>query len=384
MLLRRNLILLLLLFMCFQMEFAESPFFKFEKVNVSVFPGDLFVPDLGSVTIDGKGNIFCFAGRRNGNDCYIIKLDPSLKFIKKFGREGKGPSEFSVRNTSPDKRISIDTQGDVYVMDYNPTRIIIFDNDGNHKFDIPLAMKYNDIFPKIYHIKAITKDRLIALQHHRDKPTLGLLFSLEPPKTLYKFEFNGFRIYGNEYNSYELGDVDLGFGKNCILDADDQHAVFGDGKEYRFSVIDLEGGIKLEIYEKNKRHAKFSDNEINYIIKTTLSPESQTESIRKDLMRQLSENKSHYNFVVKEIKNNKNAIVKIMISGNWVYVFPVREDISVQDKFPVVIYDLSGKVYKEGYFDRITEKIYNNYAFCFERDQEDNPILVQYEIKGLF
>jgi len=380
----KSIIAAILLVLGFQMGAVELPVFKFERVNASVFPEDLFVPDLGSVAFDRKGNVFCFAGRQNGNECFIVKLDSSLKFIKKFGREGKGPSEFSVRNTSPDKRISIDSQGDVYVVDYNPTRIIIFDNDGNHKLDIPLAMKYNEIYPKIYNIKVITKDRLIALQYHRDKPTKGLLFSLESPKTLYQFEFSDFRIYGNEYSSYELGDVDLGFGENCVLDADDQHVVFGDGKEFRFSVIDLEGGVKFEKNEKRSRHDKFSDNEIEYIVKTNLSPDSQTDSISRDLMRQLSENKSHYNLVVKQIKNNKNAIVNSLISGKWVYVFPVREDVSVQDKFPVVIYDLSGKVYKEGYFDRLPEKIYDKYAFIFERDQEDNPILVQYDIKGLF
>jgi hypothetical protein len=84
---------------------------------------------------------------------------------------------------------------------------------------------------------------------------------------------------------------------------------------------------------------------------------------------------------MEQVKNRKNVIADIKLSGQKIYVFPVREDITVDGKYPVEIYNLKGKIIKKGFVEKRPDKIWKNYAFFKERDEEDNPIILKYKIE---
>ena len=68
---------------------GEAQIFELQKIAESKIPESIILPDLGSITIDSDGNVYTFAGRTNGNECFIIKIIKFLKFISLDDSFGK-------------------------------------------------------------------------------------------------------------------------------------------------------------------------------------------------------------------------------------------------------------------------------------------------------
>jgi hypothetical protein len=357
---------------------AKSEFFKLRKAAVSSIPEELVIPDLKSVSIDPKGNIFAFAGKANGKECFIIKFNEHLEYLKHFGRDGKGPAEFTTKASSPRKRISIDTNGDVYVVDYNPRRFVIFDNEGKYKEDILIAKNYSKLIGSIYNIKAVGNGTFIGLQYRDNLPTMGLIFTLSPPEVKVRHSFNEKDIRFN-YISY----VTSYYGENCIIDADSKHIVFGNSQIFRFYVYDMNGNLKMVKEDKNRVMKRFGKKEMKYIIRDQFTPKVGDSPYRKTYLAQLKADRRLYNKILNAIKRSKNVILDIKISGEKIYVFTVGDDISVEDKCPVEVYNLKGELIKKGYFKEIPARIWKNYAFFYSRDTDtDDPLILKYKILG--
>jgi hypothetical protein len=368
---------ILILFLIFSSTYgAEAELIKLEKVAVSSLPEELVIPDLKSVSVDPKGNVFAFAGRLNGQECFVIKFNENLEYLKHFGSDGKGPGEFTTRLNSPEKRISIDINGDVYITDANPTRLVVFDNEGNHKKDIPIAKNYKKFFGSIHTIKAVGNGIFIALQYRNNLPTQALIFTINPPEVKVRHSFNEKDIRFN-YVSY----ITHYYGENCIIDTDSKYIVFGNSQIFKFHIYDRDGNLKLEKEDKNRGMKSFTDREMEYIIKNQFTPKADDSPFRKNYLAQLKEDRSLYNKILKEIKNSKNAIADIKIAGEKIYVFTVVNDITVENKYPVEIYNLKGQMVKEGYFRKKPDRIWKNYAFFYDRDEEtDDPLILKYKI----
>jgi hypothetical protein len=79
------------------------------------------------VAVAPNGDIFVSDGHSGCNcpNARIVKFDKSGKFIKAFGKQGKGPGEFDGPHT-----LAFDSRGRLIVGDRTNNRVQIFDQDG--------------------------------------------------------------------------------------------------------------------------------------------------------------------------------------------------------------------------------------------------------------
>jgi sugar lactone lactonase YvrE len=73
-----------------------------------------------------NGDIFVADGHGDKTNARIVKFDKNGKFIKTWGKEGKGQGEFDVPHN-----LAMDSAGRLFVADRANSRIQIFDQDGN-------------------------------------------------------------------------------------------------------------------------------------------------------------------------------------------------------------------------------------------------------------
>ncbi|HEX4566112.1 MAG TPA: peptidyl-alpha-hydroxyglycine alpha-amidating lyase family protein [Vicinamibacterales bacterium] len=82
-----------------------------------------------AVAIAPNGDIFVAEGHSDAEDApaRVLKFDKSGKFIKSWGKLGKGPGEFIQPHA-----LAFDSKGRLFVGDRSNNRIQIFDQDGNY------------------------------------------------------------------------------------------------------------------------------------------------------------------------------------------------------------------------------------------------------------
>lgn len=355
---------------------TERQFLKLEKVAVSSLPEDIIAPDLKSVTVDSQGNVFAFAGRHNSRECFIVKFNKNLDYLKHFGRDGKGPGEFTTRHNSPDGRLSVTPNGDVYVTDSNPQKLVVFDNDGNHKRDIFMARDYKKIFGHVYNIKAVAGDTFIAFQYRKNTPLSALLFTLKPPRILHRHSFDekDIRFQYTSYNSHY-------YGENGIMDTDTKHIVLGNSQHFKFLVFDSDGHLKLKEEDKKRTGGHFTHNEMTFIKDKFFTPKSGYSASKNQRLRQLNGNRSLLGKILGKIEKSKNVIADIKISGDRIYVFTVSDDISLRAGWPVEIYSLKGALIQSGYFEEMPAEIWREYAYFYHRDKKtDDPLILKCQL----
>jgi hypothetical protein len=358
---------------------TDFPMIKLTKTAVSSLPENVIVPNLGSIVIDSKGNIFAFAGKSGGKECFIVKFDANLKYLKRFGREGHGPSEFTVYNDSHENRLMVAGNSDVYVIDHNPTRFVVFDNDGNYKTDIPYRRDYYHYFGHISRFKALGNNVFVGVQYVKEKPYIGVLFSLNPPQVKVNYQYSGEVItISGPFGYSQLSNRIC--GHNPLIDTDSQNVVFCDAQAYKFRVYDSSGSLILEVWDKKRNVRNFSDKEMQIIIYDQFTIKEENTALENNYLEQLLSYKSIYKGLLEKIRKNKNVVSAVQISGERIFVFPVGEDITRKNFYPVEVYNLKGHVVKEGYFRGIPEEIWNGYVFFSERDEEDNPFIVKYKL----
>lgn len=361
------LTVLIIIFAHPYLECAE--FFVLEKITESEIPETLILPDLGSLSIDSKGNVFALAGKSGGNECFVVKFDPELKFVFRFGREGQGPGEFKMTYSSPEDRLSIDeSNGDVYVVDYNPGKLVVFDKRGTHKEDISFQRDFVTQFGHLYQVKVVGPGLFMAIRSRRPNPPEAVIFSLEPPQIKVRFLLDALRINVNVGTTWIQGIKETYYGDNHFMEADSKHVVFGNSQKYKFHVYDLQGNKVFEVENPEREMRAFSKKELK--------------KISEDWSGTKEKNPVLFNKLMKQLKTRKNVIADIKPDGERIYVFTVREDITIDNQFPVEVYNMKGKIIKKGFFEKIPDKIWNNFAFYKEYDDEFNPLIIKYRIRS--
>ena len=91
-------------------------------------PGDDegYLRGASDVVVAANGDIYVADGHGTGTNDRIVKYSKDGKFIKAWGKHGKGRGEFDTPHG-----IALDSTGRVYVADRVNSRIQIFDPDGN-------------------------------------------------------------------------------------------------------------------------------------------------------------------------------------------------------------------------------------------------------------
>src|SRR5436305_283302 len=79
------------------------------------------------VVVAPNGDIFVADGHGEKTNARIVKFSKDGKFIKAWGKEGKGPGEFDQPHG-----IALDSAGRVFVADRANSRLQIFDQDGKY------------------------------------------------------------------------------------------------------------------------------------------------------------------------------------------------------------------------------------------------------------
>jgi hypothetical protein len=326
--------------------------------------------------VDPRGNVFAFAGRSNGQECFIIKFNENLEYIKHFGRNGKGPGEFSTSDSGISYRISIAPNGDVYVFDESPQRLVVFDNDGNYKEDIQLTRDYWKSIGLLNTIRSVGNGKFIAFQNSNKTTPYGILFTLNPPLIKLRYSITGkeFILHHNFTFSETY------YGSHCIVDNDFRHFVFGDSQRFNFYVYDLDGNVKVKKEDDTRGMGNFTSKEYEYIIDQSFTPKSNYSAYWNNQLKRWKGDPEFKTFL-KEIKKSKNVIAYIRLDGEKIYVFTVPDDITIKNKWPVEIYNLEGRLLRKGFFKKIPAKIWKDFAFFYDRDEErDDPLIVKHKI----
>ena len=81
-----------------------------------------------AVYVAPNGDIFVSEGHSSteGSNARVLKFDKNGKFLKSWGKLGKGPGEFDQPHA-----LAMDSKGRLFVGDRGNNRIQIFDQDGN-------------------------------------------------------------------------------------------------------------------------------------------------------------------------------------------------------------------------------------------------------------
>jgi len=302
----------------------------------------------------------------------IVKFDKNLRFVARFGRDGRGPSEFTTKYSPIDDRISIDGKGNVFVVDFNPTRFIIFDNTGRFQDEIPFDRDYFGTFGQVFKIKLAGDGVFAGLKYSKNSPPIGTLFSIKPAKEIATYPFIEKQTPGNY--------IDDSFGEQCFHDCDGRHIVFANSQLYKLRVFDLEGQTMLDIEDKKQTVGHFSDAEMNVIIAEHFTPQNGYSEIRNSILSGLRADKPRFNKLLDHIRKNKNIISAVKISGVHLYVFLVAENIC-KKSYPVNIYNLKGQLIRKVLFPNRPVTIWQDYVFFLDRNDEDDPLILKYRIK---
>jgi hypothetical protein len=165
-----------------------------------------------------------------------------------------------------------------------------------------------------------------------------------------------------------IGAKETYYGDNHFMEANESLVVFGNSQKYKFDVYDLDGKKILEIEDSTRKLATFKKNELN--------------KIGERYARTKENNLPLYYEFMKQVKKRKNVIAAIKLDGENVFVFPLRKDITVENRYAVEIYNRQGEIFRKGFIDKIPDKIWNGFAFFIEYDDEFYPKVVKYKIIG--
>lgn len=317
---------------------------KLKKTGIGSVP-DAVIPGLGSVCLDPSGNLFALSGKSSHEECFVVSWDAALRFKRRFGRSGRGPGEFSMFSSPLSDRRSVDAEGHVCVLDYNPRRLVIFSNNGDYERDIMTDRDYIASLGRLNAIKAVHKNVFIAFQHNREPPDRGVIFTFHPPVVRAAFTYHNekIRAEGNDFTSDYYRD-------NCLLDACGGVIVFADSRRYRAAAYNAGGKRLFVTGGMDALPPPFSEREPEALIQRELTPDNASSDYMKQFLTELRAKKDVYRQLLKKIQHSRNALRLVKTAGERVYLFATPSDAAKPAGYPTHLYDKTGKKLKSVLF----------------------------------
>ena len=350
------------------------------KVCVSDIPEDIFVPKLGSLAVDQNGDLFAYSGKHGYPECFIIKFDSHLKFIKKFGRYGNGPSEFTTNLSFEHNRIQVDIDGSVYVKDFHPFKLVKFDNDGQFLDEIHIQKRHPKILQKNFRL--IGKNLYMALKYKNKNyalpeylPPEGILATFPDSEIIITYPFIADRIFVRTDGTHTLGLTDYYYGDNCFIDSNDEFVLFGNSQIYKFELYNLHGQRIFTVRDRSRKMGRFTNQELEVIFKwnakLAMDPYTPT---RKNYPK-------HYADLKDFIKKRKNVIADIRLTTNRIFVFLVPHRIMARTPFPLEVYNLKGDRIASGNIASIPYLMTDSHAYFILENEAGEPAIEKYSIE---
>lgn len=361
---------------------GDIPYIHQKYIATSQVPEDLLIPDLGSVVVDNHGNVFAFAGKNNGNECFVIKWDKNLRFVKKFLGFGSGPAEVTMNQSSPQGRLSLDPfNHDLVIRDINPPKLVLFDNNGNYKKDL-YPVRLSTGFMRVTELITLGNGNYAGFRRNpKTRESEVTFFTLEPTfKEQVIVSFMDKLMVAESKNTYLQYNMSDYCGPRNLIESDGHFFVVANTQFYFVIVFDCQGHTLWQAGDKEKGVSSFTETEMDFIIKKEFTEGKEFSYAHNEQVRWMTEDKEAFHLLLKIIKNNKNPIQNVRMSENRVYVFLVSEDITMNKGIPTVIYDMKGNILKKVYFPRVPDKIWQQYAYYLEYDNEDNPYIKKYQL----
>ena len=109
--------------------------FQYSFPTEAMLAQDVYIKYGAGLACDRAGNVWVV----DSGEGVILKFDPAGRFLKKAGRQGQGPGEFSRPGT-----IHVMEDGDLLVLDAGNMRMVVLSSEGEFKRSFKLLRRYED------------------------------------------------------------------------------------------------------------------------------------------------------------------------------------------------------------------------------------------------
>jgi len=114
---------------------GQEMVFQYSFPTEAMLAQDVYIKYGSGLACDRAGNVWVV----DSGEGVILKFDPAGQFLKKAGRQGQGPGEFSRPGT-----IHITEDGDLLVLDAGNMRMVVLSAEGEFKRSFKLLRRYED------------------------------------------------------------------------------------------------------------------------------------------------------------------------------------------------------------------------------------------------
>jgi len=195
--------------------------------------------DIDAFTLNSEGNIYILC--RKSKESHIFKFDKNGNFILFFGLSGQGPGELQAP-----LYIGIDNKEDVVVTDSRKRKLIIFDNEGNFKKEIPFEKSIIFVHP-------LENGNYLIFYQVFDLP--GSDYFSQSSLSLWSSEFEELKELGRlKLLDYSKQRKRKGTVPIFCWSVSRGHVYFGNEESrYEIRVYDLEGNLFRKIRKEYKK-----------------------------------------------------------------------------------------------------------------------------------
>lgn len=345
----------LLLFITFMFLFnsflSAGKTLKIElKQVVELGRGDLMFENIESVCEDKDKNFYVLDRKAYK----VYKFSPTGKLILSFGNRGQGPGDFAFPHhisVTPDEKIAV-----CEVRDF----VSLFNRDGAFldRVKVPKGLELTYLNPNLFYCwiwKPKVKEQILVDSKGGFIRALFALsrdlFSVSAPDETGNYVMTSYSA--DEYTPSLL----FSHYKN--------YSIFAIGNQYKILLIDEKGKTVKEI-SRDVKPGRISAKE------------------KKLFTERINQKRSFYKVIknkfIKKIPDHKNYFDKIFISGKYIWVFRIKEDITDEKSpFPVDMFNHQGNFLGSVRLLFKPETISDRHAYVIEEEDEE-LLLIKYDL----